>query len=339
MRLRRVAAAFLIATFAVAAAQAKPLVHLRIGWVVTPADIFPLMFLKPGLAPHAGKTYIPELIHFRGTSTEMTALATGALDIGALAYSTFALSIENAGMSDLRVIADTFQDGVPGYHTNPFDVRKKSAIHRVEDLKGKVLATNETGSAVDVALRAMLKKHGLDPKRDVTIIEAPFPAQRAMLQEGTVDLIPAVEPFGFDPKLRAFARVLFTQRQAMGRTQMIFTVARAGFLAKHRAVMVDFLEDYLRVLHYFLDPAHHEEAVRLVAKATRRKPSFYAAWLFTKRDYYRDPEGLPDLAALQANIVLQKKLGFLKSSLDVRKYADLSLVKAAARRLRSKAGR
>jgi len=91
--------------------------HLRLGWVVTPADLVTLMFVKPGLAPHAGKTYIPELTHFAGTPAEMTALATGELDCAALAYSTFALGIENAGMTDLRIIADEFQDGVPGHHT------------------------------------------------------------------------------------------------------------------------------------------------------------------------------------------------------------------------------
>jgi hypothetical protein len=63
--------------------------HLRLGWVVTPADLVTLMFVKPGLAPHAGKTYIPELTHFAGTPAEMTALATGELDCAALAYSTF----------------------------------------------------------------------------------------------------------------------------------------------------------------------------------------------------------------------------------------------------------
>jgi hypothetical protein len=129
--------------------------HLRIGWVVAPADLVTLMFVKPGLAPHAGKTYIPELTHFAGTPAEMTALATGELDCTALAYSTFALSIENAGMKDLRIIADEFQDGVPGYHTNDFVVRKDGPIKTVEDLKGKILASNQTGSAVDMALRAM----------------------------------------------------------------------------------------------------------------------------------------------------------------------------------------
>ncbi len=318
-------------------AEAAEPYHLRIGWVVVPSDLVPLMFLKPGLAPHAGKTYAPELTHFAGTPTEMTALAAGELDCGALAYSTFALGIENAGMDDLRVIADTFQDGVPGYHTNDFVVRKDSPIHTVEDLKGKVLASNQTGSAVDIALRAMLAKHHLVDKRDLTIIEVPFPAQKAMLKEGKVDLITAVAPFGFDPELLAFSRPLFTQAEAVGRTEMIIQVARSGFLQKHRAEMADFMADYLNALHYLSDPAHHDEAVTLITQATRQKPSLYASWVFTKQDYYRDPRALPDLEALQANVDLAHKLGFLRSALEVRKYADLSLVEDAAKRLASPA--
>ncbi len=327
-----------VAASGMSASAAEP-PHLRIGWVVVPSDLAPLMFLKPGLAPHAGKTYTPELTHFAGTSTIMTALASGQLDCAALAYSTFALGIENAGMQDLRVIADSFMDGVPGYHTNTFDVRKDSPIHTVEDLKGKILATNETGSAIDMALRAMLAKHHLQDKRDLTIIEVRFPDEKAMLRQGKVDLISAVAPFGFDPDLRSFARPLFTQREAIGRTQMIMRVAREGFLQKHHAMMVDFMEDYLHTLRYLSDPAHHEEAVKLIAEATKQKPALYEGWVFTKRDYYRNPAGLPDLNALQANVETQHQLGFLKASLDVKKYADLGIAKEAARRLAKEAQR
>jgi sulfonate transport system substrate-binding protein len=333
MRFIGAATALALTLFAGAPAPAAEAYHLRIGWVVVPSDLIPLMFLKPGLAPHAGKTYIPELTHFAGTPTEMTALASGDLDCGALAYSTFALGIENAGMDDLRVIADTFQDAVPDYHTNDFVVRKDSPIHTVEDLKGKVLASNQTGSAVDIALRAMLAEHGLKDKRDVTIIEVRFPDQKAMLKAGKVDLITAVAPFGFDPELQAFSRTLFTQNEAVGRTQMIVQVARAGFLKEHRAAMVDFMEDYIRALRYLSDPAHHDEAVTLISEATKQKPSLYASWVFTKQDYYRDPRALPNLEALQANVDLAHKLGFLRSDLIVKKYADLSIAEDAARRL------
>lgn len=335
MRLSKMAALAVAGCVALglsARANAEPY-HLRLGWVVTPADLTTLMFLRPDLAPHAGKTYIPELIHFAGTPAEMTAFATGQLDCGALAFSTFALGIVNAGMDDLRVISDEFQDGVPGYQTNPFDVRNDSGIKTVEDLKGKVIATNQNGSAIDMALLAMLAKHHLNPSRDVTIIEVRFPDQKAMLKDRKVQMISSVAPFGYDPGLTAFAHPLFTQLQAMGRSQMIIRVARAGFLAKHRQVMVDFLEDYLHTLRYLLDPAHHDEAVKLITQVTKQSPALYQSWVFTHKDYYRDPNGIPDLAALQQNIDLQHKLGFLRTSVDVQKHVDLSLVKEAATRL------
>jgi NitT/TauT family transport system substrate-binding protein len=114
---------------------------------------------------------------------------------------------------------------------------------------------------------------------------------------------------------------------------MIVRVAREPLLKEHRDVMVDFMEDYLRTVRYLLDPAHHDEAVALIAQVTKREPSFYQDWAFTKRDYYRDPQALPDLDALQSNIDLQQNLGFLRTTVEVKKQADLSIAKEAAERL------
>ena len=97
---------------------------------------------------------------------------------------------QNAGLDDLRIIGDEFQDGVPGYYSQEYMVLKDGPIQKVEDLKGKVVATNAAGSAVDVAMKAMLHKHGLEPNRDYTVVEAPFPAMKAMLAEKKVDLDP-----------------------------------------------------------------------------------------------------------------------------------------------------
>jgi sulfonate transport system substrate-binding protein len=317
----------------VATSGAEP-VKIRVSWAVPVANWPSLMLEKKDLAKHWGQSYVFEDEHFQGTPPMITALATGDIEIGDLAYSSLALAVENAGMDDLRVISDEFQDGVDGYYTDEFFVLDDSPIHKVEDLKGKVIATNAIGSAVDIAMRAMLRKHGLEDKRDYTVVEAQFPTMRAMLAEKKVDLIPGVVPFSYDPELRKIGRVLFTQKEAVGTTQMIVWAARKSFLDKNRAAMVDFMEDTLRIVRWYMDPANHDAAVAIAAKLTKRPPEAFSAWLFTNKDAYRDPNMLPNLDALQANINIQKDLGFLKAGFDVKAHSDLSIVQEAAQRLK-----
>jgi sulfonate transport system substrate-binding protein len=317
---------------AMAGASADP-VKLRIGWVVAGADAPLLMFGKQGIAKHGGSSYTLDAIHFQGTPPMITALAAGEIDLAPLAFSTLSLAVQNAGMSDLRIIADIFQDGVEGYYTNEYMVRKDSGINTVEDMKGKVATSNAAGSAVDMAMRAMLKKHGLEDKRNVTFVESSFPNMKAMLSEHKVDLISGVRPFTADPGLREIARTLFTQKDAIGRSQMIILTARASFLTKNRAAVVDFLEDSLRALHWYSDPAHHDEVVKIVSDFSKAPASLFQSWLFEKGgDFYHDPKGLPDLEALQSNIATQRDLGFLKGDLEVKTLADLSYVQEAAKK-------
>jgi NitT/TauT family transport system substrate-binding protein len=325
------AAAFALAAAGSASAQTP--VKIRVAWVAPLANWGSVILEKKDLARHMGKSYTLETIRFAGTPPMITALATGELEVADLAYSTLALAIQNAGIDDLRVISDDFRDGVPGYYSQEFFVLKEGPIKKIEDVKGKVVATNAIGSAVDVAMRAMLRKHGLEDKRDYTVIEAPFPTMRAMLAEKKADLIPAVLPFSLDPELRKIGMPLFTQRDAIGVTQMIVWAARKSFTDKNRAAMVDFMEDTLRIVRWYLDPANQKEAAEIAARITKQ-PAERFGWLFTKNDAYHDPDMLPDLEALQRNVDMTRDLGFIKSSLDVKKYSDLSIVEEAAKRLK-----
>lgn len=313
-------------------AQADP-VKLRVAFIV-PAGDAPLALLgKPGIAQHEGKSYTTDFQHFTATPPMITAIASGQVDIVPFAFSSFALAVENAKLTDLRIIADGFRDGVPGYYSDEFMVLNGSPIKTVDDLKGKVLTSNGAGSAVDIALREMLKKHGLQDKRDYSLIESPFPTMKAELISHKVDLITGVPPFAKDPELRAAAHALFLQKDAIGVSQMIVFAARADFIKQNRAAIVDFLEDNLRELRWYHDPAHHDEAIKAVTDYTKQPAALFDSWLFTKGDDYHDPNGMPDLDALQNNIAAAHGLGFVPSELDPHKYADLTLVQEAAKRL------
>jgi sulfonate transport system substrate-binding protein len=314
-----------------AVAQSAP-VKIRVGWVVIPASTAPLVLEKKDILKHYGHSYIAEATRFEGTPPVITALAAGELDIGPLAFSSFALAIQNAHMDDLRVICDEIQDGVAGHGTNEFMVLKDGPVKNVADLKGKVLATNVVGSAVDIAMRGMLRKSGLEANKDYTIIEAPFPAMRAMLAEKKADLISAVPPFSLDPNLRSVADTLFTQKDAFGITQLTMWTARTEFIDKNRSALVDFLEDVVHSVRWFTDPKNHDEAVAVVARINKAPPE-RMGWAFTSRDQYRDPNGTPNLAALQSNLQLQKQVGLLNQDIDVKTYSDLGMVEEAAKRL------
>jgi ABC-type nitrate/sulfonate/bicarbonate transport system substrate-binding protein len=314
------------------ARSAEP-VKIRMSWVAPLANWGSIVLFKKDLMSHLGKSYTLETVHFNGTPPMITAIANNELEVASLAYSSLAIAIDNAGLDDLRVIADEFQDGVPGYFTEQYYVRKDSGIDKVEQLKGKVVASNAGGSAVDVAIRAMLKKHGLEDKRDYTIIEAPLPTMPAVLLEKKAALIPAVLPFALNPKLKEEGKVLFTQDEALGKTEMIVFAARKSFIDKNRAAMVDFMEDLLRVVHWYIDPKNHDAAAQIASQLTKA-PVERFGWLFTKQDNYRDPHMLPDLAALQRNVDTVRDLGFVKKHIDIKAHADLSLVQEAAKRIK-----
>ena len=199
------------------------------------------------------------------------------------------------------MIADEFQDGVPGYYSDEFFVRKDSGISKVEDIKGKVTGTNAAGSAVDIAMKAMLHKRGLEDKRDYTTIEAPLGAMPAMLAEKKVDLVPG-----------AFCRSRSIRRSA---SRVPFCSHKRKASAAPKCSDVEIAADLFstkivppwpissRTCCESSDGISTLKTMRevavIAAKLSKMPPETWLDWLFTHQDYYRDPDGRPDLDALE----------------------------------------
>jgi NitT/TauT family transport system substrate-binding protein len=113
-----------------------------------------------------------------GGSTATAALLGGDVQLADITGSEI-VSADAQG-ADVEVLATL----TPTY-PYVFDVSKD--ITTAEDLKGKTIAIRAVGDATDIATRVMLKKEGLDPDTDVTILAVQQEGARmAALQSGQI---------------------------------------------------------------------------------------------------------------------------------------------------------
>jgi sulfonate transport system substrate-binding protein len=318
-------------------AGAEPL-PIRVGWVVTPGHLAPLIEAlgkrEPAMFKHLGKSYAMQTVRFQGTSLQIQAMAINEVDIAAFSTAALALAITNANL-DVRVVADVVGDGIDGYFSENFVVLADGPIKKIEDVKGRRIASNAIGSAHDLAMRTMFRKHGLKDA-DFTTVEANFANMPAMLEGGKVDMIGVLPQFAHGIIDNPKYRVLFTGRDAVGPTQAVLWAMRADYIAKNRPALLDFFEDHIRAVRWFIDPKNHEPAVAIAADVTKL-PKERLDFAFTKQDFYHSPDGKPELDSVQREIDQAVKLGALPKAVEIRpKYVDLSLVEEAKKRLDGK---
>jgi NitT/TauT family transport system substrate-binding protein len=316
-------------------ANADP-VNIRMGWSTMPGHLIPVLFTKPEILKHYGESYTVEPIRFQGSSPQITALAADQIDTANFGALTLDLGVNNARLN-LKVIGDIIQDGVEGYHSETFLVRKDSGINSIEDMKGKRVGSNAIGSASDTAMRAMFKKHGMVDKRDYTVVEVAFPNIPAMIDEKKLDLGTVLQPMSGQLLKGGDYKTLFTSQDAIGPSQLVFLVAKEEFLKEHHDAMMDFAEDFVRAVRWFTDPKNKEEATKIIADFMQQSPDTLS-YIFTKDDYYRDPYMIPNLKTLQTGIDISVDLGLAPKGLQVEPdYADLSFVQEAKRRIEADA--
>jgi NitT/TauT family transport system substrate-binding protein len=328
LQLGAAGAAVSILTTRASAAPVK--IRYATGGGIGPNEMETIIFLdymKQNVLKHYGRSYELEMTFTRGTPEAATLLAAGQADLGTLAFSTFATAIaKNAVPGGLTIIADNYQDGHPGNATNTFFVLKDSPINTIADLKGKKVGINAYGSAVDLLLRVVLKKKGMDPKRDVQIVEINFPNMAAAIREKRIDCGVLVIPFLAVEVPKGDLRTLITWDDAFGPSSVIFQVAATSFLNANKEAVRGFLADYVIGLNWYYDKANRAKALELVSGLTKSPVEVLDGYFATGKDYYRDPNGCVPAIAVQSPIDAMVAEGLIPEKLDAAKYLDLSLL-------------
>jgi NitT/TauT family transport system substrate-binding protein len=145
-------------------------------------------------------------------------------------------------------------------------------IKTIEDLRGKTIGVTRFGSSTDFTVRYVLKKHGLEPGRDVALIQTgDIMASATSLASRLIAAAPLSSPANVRAQ-EAGAKVLIN----MGTAGVYFPhdawMARRSFISTHEDVVRRFLKGYSEgVYRMHADPALARRAIARYTRATDPK--------------------------------------------------------------------
>src|SRR5918992_3511674 len=148
-------------------AQEKKLDKIRLGGGSASATQMSLWLAKEGNYYEKHGLHV-EAISIPGSSLALQAMLAGELPIIQLGG---AASIQaNLSGADTVIIATIVKRFL-------FWIYSRPEIGRMEDLKGKIFGTTRFGTLSDLASRFALRFYGIDPERDITMVQTGGPAK------------------------------------------------------------------------------------------------------------------------------------------------------------------
>ncbi len=320
------------ASLAARGARAAPVpIRFATGGGLGSSEIETVIFgtaMPAAALPRRGQDYALDLTFTSGTPQAAALLAAGQADMATLSCSALAAGLlMDAFPSGATVVSDNYQDGHAGHASNGFYVLADSPIRSVADLRGRIVAVNAFGSAVDLIARVALKRQGLDPRRDVQMVEIGLPSIGAALRQKRIDCGALVLPFQAVELQAGGVRPLFSAADALGPSSVVFNVASTAFLKAHPDAVRAMLADYVGALRFLAAPSNHQAAVSATAALTKLPPTTLE-YVMTERDYFRAPDGALDAALIQKPIDALVELGLVPRSVAVAQHVDMGFLPA-----------
>ena len=276
--------------------QAAP-VKIRMGWGIPAEEVKYVMMKRPDILKHYGKEYTLEWFQFAGTAPQATALAANGLDAATLASLSLAEAIDKVGL-DVKVTGGIIMEVVPNFMST-WLVLDSSGIRTIKDLKGKTVGINVYGASLDHIQRAILRREGLEPEKDVKILEISFGLMEATLRRGDIQCGAFPQPFLFNAMAKGGVKPLFSTGDILPKFVQLINVFQTKFIEKNPEVVKAFLQDWRIASKYIQE--NPQEVRKVTAEVTRLPLDLLNKFLLTKDDFYRDPLGQPDFETLQKN--------------------------------------
>jgi ABC-type nitrate/sulfonate/bicarbonate transport system substrate-binding protein len=168
------------------AAPTAPLAAMRVGFANVAAAHAPLyVALESGAFARQGLDV--ELVNLGSSTASQAALVAGDVMVAGVGGSSTITAM--LGGADLRIVAALFD-------TVPYQVLSTPEVAAIADLRGKTIGINRFGGAADFVIRYLLREAGVDPDREVVLLQVGAQAERvAALRNGAIQATLVDPPF------------------------------------------------------------------------------------------------------------------------------------------------
>src|SRR5438105_15262322 len=128
------------------------------------------------------KTYNIVWTQFQCTAPMTQALAAGAVDCATQAPLSLANGVVGGNLRAYIVAQHVFEK--PGGFSVYWAVMNDSPIKTVADLKGKTVGISVIGGGTQGPFNMLLKQNGVDPTKDIKLVEVGFAVSEDALRQG-----------------------------------------------------------------------------------------------------------------------------------------------------------
>jgi NitT/TauT family transport system substrate-binding protein len=208
------------------------------------------LFAKYGL--------VSEIVYIPGGSTNVQVLVSGSLDLSQLSGAPgVAANLEGADLVYFLGLLDKLN----------YQLVTRPEIKSAEQLKGKKFGVSRFGSSADFGMRALLKRLGVDPVKEATILQiGDEPARVAAIKSANIDGTVVNAPFSSEAERLKLNVIADSVKMDIP----FFNTGLLGskrYMDKQEGKVLNFLRAYLEAIKVM--KTEKEYSIKAFAKFTR----------------------------------------------------------------------
>jgi NitT/TauT family transport system substrate-binding protein len=182
-------------------------------------------------------------------------------------------------------------------NTLPYSIVAAKGITQWEQLKGKKIAISRFGSGTDTAVRLVLKKFGLDPVKDVVIVQlGTQPSRVQALSAGVIDATIISPPLDITAKKQGYQILVNIADLAIPYPQQIIETTDR-FIREDPRTVKNFLKGFIEGVRYAA--IHKEETKKVMTKYLKTTDPEILEATYQSFVQVTDESGYPSLEGIR----------------------------------------